>query len=304
MFDNGLLKYYKDYADEQGMLKTFEAIGPGEYSYSSPNIKLYYVRDGEVSRKYFEKLFSYNTKTSVSAEVFQSQVFKANGLNTAIYTPSISKGKTPCVISNDISKPNSVSMVEFLDSVKKQGIIENSPYKKEKENTPEKISYEKIFTDKAMKDFILSHVLDVAGGNTDRHTRNFEVEVGKTESGLDIIEDITFFDYGETIFNSFKNREKTCLYKNGLGYGMDKNRGSMIAMFRNCPHILKYYQPEELAEIVGSVDVREIASDVKEETNFSLNRDYLESAERSYYNLAQDLVKGVKEDAVIQNLIK
>lgn len=303
MFDNGLLKYYKDYADEQGMLRAFEAIGPGEYSYSSPNIKLYYVRDGEVSKKYFEKFFSYNTRIGVDSEVFQSQVFKANGLNTAIYTPSVSKGKTPCVISNDICKPNSVSMVEFLDSAKKKGIIENSPYEKAKDNTPEKIKYEKIFTEDAMKKFILAHALDVAGGNIDRHTRNFEVEVGKTENGLDIIEDIIFYDYGETTLVYPKNKEKTFYYKNGLGYGMDKNRGSMIAMFRNCPHILKYYQPDELAEIIGNVDVRDIADDIKEQTNFSIHESFLVRAEDSYYNLAQDLVKGVREDAYIQELI-
>ena len=64
MFDNGLLKYYKDYADEQGMLKTFEAIGPGEYSYSSPNIKLYYVRDGE----WYDKTSTKYTQTSFEVE--------------------------------------------------------------------------------------------------------------------------------------------------------------------------------------------------------------------------------------------
>ena len=303
LHDNGLLKYYKDYADEKGRLKTYQAFGDGEYSTSSLNIKLFYISNGEVAKKYFEKFLIYNTSYGVYSELVQSQVFKDNGLNTAIYTPSITKSGTKCVISDNISTPNNVKMVEFVDKAILKGNIQCSPYSNSTETTPEKIQYEKIFTKSAMKKFILGHALDVAGGNNDRHPQNFEVQVGKTEEGLDIIEDIFYYDYGETTFAYPPKKENSFYFKNGLGYGMNKNKNSMIAMFRNCPHILEYYQPNELAEILGNVDIREIARDFKEEINFSIGEEYLDSAERSYFNVAQGLVKGVREDGIIQDLI-
>ena len=47
----------------------------------------------------------------------------------------------------------------------------------------------------------------------------------------------------------------------------------------------------------------QIARDVKENTGFEVDNNFLNRLERSYYNMAQDLVNGVPEDSLIQDLV-
>lgn len=303
MYDNGLLKYYKDYADKQGRLKTYEALKDCSSIDKSSAIKVYYTKNGELSKKYFEKLCGFRGKNVECAEIMQSQVFKEKGLNTAIYTPGVKADGFPCVISDDISTPTSNKMGNFIVRCLEDKVIEYSPYSRQYNITPRDIQFEKLFTPKAMKDFILEHALDVAGGNADRHTGNFEVEVGKSEAGMDIIQDVIYYDYGSTIFEYPQDQENLFNFVNGLGFGVDKTRGEMIAILRNCPHVLEHYSPDELAQIVGSTDVVQIARDVKENTGFEVDNNFLNRLERSYYNMAQDLVNGVPEDKLIQGLV-
>ena len=303
MHDNGLLKYYRDYADRQGQLKAYELFSDCNTRNINSAIKVYYTRNGELSKKYFEKFCGFARKNVLNAELIQSQVFKDNGLTTAIYTPSVTEYGQPCVISDGITTGTSNQMGNFLVKCLEDFVISYSPYSKQYNITPNDIEFDKLFKPNAMKKFILGHALDVAGGNVDRHTGNFEVELSKTESGLDIIEDIIYYDYGNTIFEFPEEQENIYYFTNGLGFGVDQNRGSMIAILRNSPHVLEYYSPDELAGIIGSTDFTKIAREYKEQTNFEIDKQFLYRIEKSYYNMAQGLVNGVPEDSLIQDLV-
>ena len=128
MYDNGLLKYYKDYADKQGRLKTYEALKDCSSIDKSSAIKVYYTKNGELSKKYFEKLCGFRGKNAECAEIMQSQVFKEKGLNTTIYTPSIGKDGFSRVISDDITTATSNKMGNVLNGFLLDGIINYSPY--------------------------------------------------------------------------------------------------------------------------------------------------------------------------------
>lgn len=302
MHDNGLLKYYSKFADEYGRLKTYEVKDLKLLKNSDNNINTFAKKDGNISKQFFEKKCN-PIKSEGYSEIMQSQIFKANGLNSAIYLPSTDKIGSFSVISDDILLDNSKKMYEYIVSALLNRDYLCNPYDKVCDYKPSEINFEKIFTHNGMKEFILAHALDVAGGNLDRHTGNFGVDVVKDKDGLELVDSLRFYDHALTFLDYPKERENLFHFENGLGFGPSKTRGEMIAILRNCPHVSSYYSPNELAEIVGNVDIRGIAKDIKEQTNFIIDNNYLNRAEESYFNTAQDLVKGVAEDSLIQDLM-
>ena len=139
------------------------------------------------------------------------------------------------------------------------------------------------------------HILDVGCGNLDRHSRNFSVNT-ITEDGKQIISDIGVFDFGNAKFflsdfeaNSFLSDYS--LFRNGLGRGTEIPRLELINYFKENEVVQSYYTNNEIAEMVGNINVHEKVVDIKESIGYSVDNNYAYALSKSFDNMANELVQ-------------
>ena len=301
MIDNGLLKYYPEYFDEFGRLQYFRFRKINEKSIPCHDVKKAQLKDKFFTKVnlgtfYYEKDFiedySYINahKDKANSEILLSQIFANEGFNTAIYLPTVSEDKITCAVSNDISKPNSMLMVDYVDLAQKTYENFKNPFRNDKSYSPKELCLQTYFKEKALRDYVKMHVLDVACGNIDRDFRNFIVDVEEDENNLPIIQDIRLFDYAQAGLYSYPEYSYLC-FVNGLGNGKSKNMQQMIEEFKSNELVNRFYSPSELSEMLGNIDVVETARDIKQTINYEIDDGLVTKFARLIDDTAEGLIK-------------
>ena len=286
MYDNGLLKYYREKAAKNGYLN-LEELNAKKDEVVSLKAKI----DGQ---DYYVKRC---TPPVLNSEVLLSQVYKSAGLKSSICLPAIYQNEMVAV-SKDVREENCVTALEFFSIIKKENtttwVIQDGVAVKQ-EN---KIDYSKYYTPQAMKELILMQAIDTGVFNTDRHMKNFFVQVEDEFESMQA-QHIVSFDYGvsakmaETsvkrpsfpkFYNTFGSEPYICSYES-------RTRNGMINAFKYNEVVEQYYPKEELAEKLSTIDVRAVADDISEQTGFELHKHYVDIVADSVSRLAEEIVQ-------------
>lgn len=319
MIDNGLLKYYPFSATRDGFLKMRDirykflesSAFNSAHKYSYDEGKFYFKKEGS---------------DEIDSQVLLSQIYKKVGLNSAIYLPGLSPQNYRGTISNDISSSSNINGKDFfsklyeiypkevidaelikhtksiapnLESALKSDsklrsnvmFISKNVYKntlaqyENLENNP--FDFVEFFTKDGMRDFIKMHLFDTASGNIDRNASNFYFELndqgkicGVTTIDHSVSQDSILFDHPDA-----------SIYFNFLGEPCETNRSGMIYELKENETVQDFLPASEMAEMVGNVDVVETAKDIKRETGYSIDPEYIDELSISYERLANELAK-------------
>ena len=290
MKDNGLISKYRSAIDEDGYLDLDKVI---------PNKSVWRymealdLKKGELKGLYYAKQCG---AKKAEVEVLLSQIYADFIPKTAIYLPTFVGNIKRVVnskygvISNDILTDGAELMNWFTND---NDI--DSPYRMKSKRTVEELNLRSYFTNDALKKYVDMHILDVGCGNLDRHSRNFSVNT-ITEDGKQIISDIGVFDFGNAKFflsdfeaNSFLSDYS--LFRNGLGRGTEIPRLELINYFKENEVVQSYYTNNEIAEMVGNINVHEKVVDIKESIGFQVSKDLEDSLSSSLDNMAEQILK-------------
>ena len=283
MQDNGLLKYYREKANDSGCLKLDE-IDCHQYHFAS----LMHCIDG---RDYFVKKSS---PFYVSAEVLLSQIYFLAGVPTAIYMPAVKCGQVVAV-SNDVVKPNSIKAKDFFNHIKDKNPNTHDFAALSHFKNSQMVDYSKYFTNQSLRELILMQALDTATFNTDRHMLNYFAEVNDPCGDVKATHFVSF-DYGASAFSSERELEHIMFFNTFGTPKMNdnkvaglKSKEEMINCFRENETINSYMPRQEIAQVLSSIDVVGIAKDITEQTGFEVDKLYVNNIEKSLYQTAEQI---------------
>ncbi len=284
MFDNGILKYYKNRANLKNGHLQVEKLGfvvdekkhvsRSTLKILSPSNELMFLK---IPLMYGE----------THAETLLSQIYKSKGIETAIYTPVAYKGSfdlnmTGLISNNVCISENFLRGSEIFRQIYKDTTVLNSD-KLLFDKSQKYVDFTKYFTKDALRDFIRIQVFDLASNNTDRHTDNlfFRVENGKVAHVITI-------DQGSSM-EDIMNPQRP--FVNYFGGEDCEKRNAIIEKIKHNEIVSELVELKEIAEKVGSVNAGAVAKDIKEQTDFSIDENYISCISHSFDNTAEMLIK-------------
>ena len=285
MQDNGLLRYYFEHRDALGFLKTTE-IDSSQYSGEGDELFCDYLKTPLTPRLYIKTC----PKEIADAEILLSQVYHKAGVKTAIYTPGIDKFGKRVVLSNDIEFTDSMPAALFFSNIRNQNPEIHQP-----DYIPKTLDkagiIERYFTKKGFKSGIKMATLDVGAGNRDRNITNYFL--GRARFGP--CDNFWSLDYGNSGLTFKELKENPCMTLDELKFYSRFEgepgiyRGEMIRNFKENPNVNAVFSPNELAEMVGNINVSETARDIKETIGYEVDPTYVSYLDKSFAILAEDL---------------
>lgn len=300
MIDNGLLrKGYHDLSNKDGYLQLKYLVKSRQLDkLEKLDIqkldKLYGDKDfssmGSFYVKFPKDSFIFSD-TKIESEVVLSQIAYEMGFYSAIYFPCITPNGKKGVISNDISKVCSKTMLDYLLYNEKVISDYKMPYRSKEEYSSKELELEKFFTDKAFTDLIKLGYFDVYSRNVDRHTNNILVETKLSLSSPSFLQvnniGLIDFSLGGDFTQSIENKT----FVNGLGGKVYISGNELIDFLKNDEVLLSYVNPNEMAEQFGNYDVTRLIDDIKDQTNFSVSNEFSEGLKKSFYDISEELIK-------------
>lgn len=285
MYDNGLLKYFKDKAASKNGYLKLEELDIQKDEASSLKAKI----DGQ--DYYVKKCIP----SVLNGEVLLSQVYKTAGLKSSICLPAIYQNEMYAV-SKNVREENCVTALEFFNHIKRQNaptfkLIDGRAIREEKE-----FDYSKYYTPGSLRELILMQALDTGVFNTDRHMKNFFVQVEDDFEKMQA-QHVVSFDYGVSarmaeasvrrpsfpkFYNTFGDEVYICADES-------RTRSGMVNAFRYNEVVNEYYPREELAEKISQIDVRAVADDISEQTGFELHKHYVDIVANSVDRLVEEI---------------
>ena len=271
MLDNGLLKYYKNFADKSGRLEVKKVPGLTlDYLYGA-KIRVFKKDDCD----YFCKHIS---KSRMDAEILISQLYPRLGVPSAVYLPAIVKGEEvpTAVISDDAKKSGRVVSVSGEYQMALSNLAGGGT------------KYQEYLTNNCLKQIAVMQVLDTATRNIDRHSGNFFLKLNQDEKADGIVT-IDHEISGMGCFGS-KNDE---YYVSFFSPYFKQFQKDIIRDLKTNPAVISNVTTQELAQTVGEgVDLMpEIAEDLKNATGYELGARYVSDMQRSFEQTAEDLAK-------------
>jgi len=280
MYDNGLLKYYKNRVSKQGFLKTnglpFRFDRGKEHIYCMDYM---FTPEG----KYFGKS---DDKRVMDAEILLSQFFKTGQIHSCIYTPVLDHLNHRRVFCDDVSSPTTMFGGSFFGKIRQQ---EKTPLKQTffpfySFQTP--IDYKQYFTKDAIRDYLKMRLFDTAVLNNDRHGTNFFVEVNSQGQATSL----RTFDYGASGFVTPEDIPYLDVI-NDLGDNYAKSQEEMLMQFRENENVLQYLPKNESAEILGNIDAQKISKDIKQTVGYEVSQEFTDMIASSCEHMANELAK-------------
>ena len=135
-----------------------------------------------------------------------------------------------------------------------------------------------LFTKEGMRDFIKMHLFDTASSNVDRNASNFYFEYN--EQGK--ICGVTTIDHSMSQDSILFDHPDALIFFNFLGEDCETDRNGMIYELKENETVQDFLPVSEMAEMVGSVDIVETAKDIKKETGYSVDPEYIDELAISY----------------------
>ena len=275
MLDNGLLKYYRDFADKKGRLRMDKAgfVADREVFY---HVYTYYLRDSLLSVKN-RKLFycKERLKDKADAEILISQLYPSLGVPSAISTPA-----NRCydgfysLLSNDVEKNGY-----------KRGLY-NFEGKLKQLSTGKVEDVLKDFSPNAVKQILTMQTLDMATYNFDRHLGNLFV---KANAGKPV-EGIITIDHESSATGLADEERDELVFINCLRDDYS-SRKEIIRDLKTSELASSVMSVSGLAEQIGAVDVASTAQDIKDQTGYEISSNYVQALQRSFDKTAEELIQ-------------
>lgn len=325
MYDNGLLKYYREKAYKDGFLDSKDL--PMQQLKTFGRMGIYEISG---SRYYTKRVRDVNPKRGIDPEILLGQVYSRLGLTSAIYLP-ISYSGVNEIISDDIVKDSSIKQAgDFLDSA----VSDEERYQLHFLHPKSSIDISKYFTLNALIKQTKLRVVDIASYNSDRHDQNYYYKVlshwnqtpqssihsqsvpkkisknytGDELAGLQPIysiqqkaDDVISIDYDISGFNSFRRMNLTSEeleVKNREGCFFDTDfseatltRQEVLREIRENELFANLMDKQELAEEIGSVSPIAVARDIKDTIDYEIEPKFAEFLEKSFEEVAETLAQ-------------
>ena len=287
MKDNGLLEYYKYRAYREGFLevKPLRFVEEQTQRRDFENV----VRCSSPLGRFYKKFRSYFSKESADAEILLSQVYSQAGLSSTIYIPAIQDNK-PFLLCNDISSASIVQAEQFHREVaSKVGCDEltaSKPFASTK--SKEVLDY---FAHKALYQKIKMRTLDCGTYNADRKDSNYFYGVNE----LGQAQDVYTIDYersgiaSRNILSFGSRCQSSCKYPND--FGPDVSRIDVIDQIKRNEMVASVVSLPQIAEEIGSVNVKETALDISRTTGYVVEPKYVDLIAKSLNQTAEMLIK-------------
>lgn len=285
MFDNGLLKYYKDRLNLISGHLAFERLNFAVNKQDSITRTTYKV-SAPNGDKFFLKVPI--DQAEVECEVLLSQIYKKAGIKTPIYTPVAYEEKPrmfiPGVLSNNICTSRQVVSAKlFFDKLScKAHCLKSDLYTGMFRQDQTLINFSKYFTKDALRDFIKIQVFDLASCNTDRNTGNFyfDVENGK-------VAHVFAIDQG---MSAYRIRNKENRFLNYFGPEMLQSKEQIVESMTHNEIVNDLVNINDLAEQVGNVNSNKVAEDIKETIDYHIDKNYVSLLNASCQSVAEMLM--------------
>ncbi len=324
MFDNGLLKYYRDLKSENGVLSTdflslSESLPKTDFDIKVVEIdgKSYYVKSTN------RENYPYSSKKSkykMDSEILLSQIYSRTGIESAIYLPLL-HGNRQYLISDDVKNKRVVTANAHLNSYLAGTGVRAIPFLKDNKNFV--VEPENVLNENTMQQQTKMRILDTASYNTDRHPLNFFYKLSHSLqeppkdleemfSGLkspkissqimryyrnllpNIATDVVSIDYGAsgTIMSDIAQDKQNSdtLYENDFGY-VSLSRENMINEIETNEQLAQLIDKKDLAEVIGSINPSLVAQDVKDTIGYEVDSSLVDILSKSYDDMAETLLK-------------
>lgn len=305
MYDNGLLKYYRQNAlggfldtTKIGLIKNTDMI-ISSVAKCSINDKSYYIKKHGLADNLY--------KPRADAEILLSQIYSKLGVPSSIYTPAQYNGEQ-FLVCDDVEKSNVMLASNYLASrfslnkprlmpFLSQGRVGANPHT--------------FFTKNAMAEQTKMRILDTASYNTDRHMANFFYTLErdfKPEQVGTIGEQIVsyfrslvpnratgvvaidFESSGGNISVIADGGEPLNGYMNDFQNAL-LTRQEMLNRIQNNEKLESVIDKQDFAEEIGSVNIPSIAEDIKETTGYEVDSKMVDILSSSYDDMAELLIK-------------
>ena len=274
MLDNGLIQYYRDFA-EHGMLHTRCIPNLEMLAEKKDDCKTFNkYKDKTNGTIFFEKTTGF--KKAIDAEVLLSQLYPKLGIPSAIYLPTFNEGICQQgVVSNNVGNNNAKNGCDNYKLLKHLGF---GCTKEEAEG---------YFSRDCIKQIAVMQALDCATHNWDRSVHNFFVRLSNDCRA----EEVVLIDHeigGATFDNSFKYN-----YHGYFGKDYQNSRMGLIQDLKCNQVALSVVSPHELAETVGrGIDlIPQTAEDIKQTIGYEVDPKYVSALQKSFEETAEDLAK-------------
>lgn len=287
MKDNGLLEYYKYRAYREGFLdvKSLRFVEEQAPKKDFENV----VRCSSPLGRFYKKFRSYFSKESADAEILLSQVYSQAGLTSTIYIPATQDDK-PFLLCDDISSASIVQAEQFHREVaSKVGCDELTASKPfTSAQSKEVLNY---FTQRSLYQKTKMRSLDCATYNADRKDSNYFYGVNELGQAQDVytidyersgIEARNIISFGSRCQSGFK-------YPND--FGLDMSRIDVLDQIKHNEMVASVVSLPQIAEEIGSVNVKETALDIARTTGYVVEPKYVDLIAKSLNQTAEMLVK-------------
>lgn len=305
MYDNGLLKYYRQNAlggfldtTKIGFVKNFDMLISSVTQCSIDGKKFYAKKLGIADNLY---------KPRADAEILLCQVYSKLGVPSSIYTPAQSQDEQ-FLLCDDVEKDNVMLATNYLASkfsltkprlmpFLSQGRVGANPYR--------------YFTKEAMAEQTKMRILDTASYNTDRHMANFfytlQRDIKPEQDGTLGEQIVSYFralvpnratgvvaiDFessGGNINSMIESDSPLNGYMNDF-QNSTMTRQEILDQIQNNEKLESVLDKQDFAEEIGSVNIPSIADDIKEITGYEVDAKMVDILSSSYDVMAELLVK-------------
>ena len=283
MFDNGLLKYYKQKVCKDGFLDVSDInlSSVNELNWRTARLGL---PEGIFYNKFMDSGDLYGKK-GIDSEVLLSQIYNKLGIKSAIYLPVTINGEQ-AVLSNDIvgSHPSQIMLPkDFIERYFSEN-TQVPPIDLFSEKTLEEGSLS-FFSKKAIEQQVKMRMLDTASYVRDRHPENFYYITNKDSAILDI----ACIDFEDSAYSIDKSEEGEYLFNDLIEDS--QTREELLAFYRTSPEVAQYVDKSKLAEDIGSINPQSVAEDIKQTIGYQVDPNYTDFLARSYDELAETLIQ-------------
>ncbi len=279
MFDNGLLKYYKQKEYQDGVLdaKDLELV---EEQKITPVVTTCVSADG----RFYKRINASRgaDKKITDGQVLLSQIYNRVGLQSAVYLPAQMDGRR-FLLSNDVSNASNIVLAyNYISQV--PSFQSKFPLDFLNERHSENL-VEKYFTERALLQQSKMRVFDTASFNNDRHYENFFYTLnGDRADGVVEID----FELGSCDVNP-EGKAGDAFYNDFIPFQMP--RDELIGLFREDESFASLVDKQAIAEEIGSVDPVAVAKDIDETIGYKIDPTLPQFLARSFDAMAETLVQ-------------
>ena len=288
MFDNGLLKFYKNRAYRSGFFNVNDA-----YIKETGNPSFYdnTAKCTSPVGVFYKKFRNYFSQEGADAEILLSQIYYGMGVKSAIYIPA-TDGRNRFLLSNDVENENTIKAKDFNKRILTETDCSERDIKSLMCDPNAGSEIVKYFSQKALAQKIKMRILDLATLNPDRQECNYFYVLDDNGQAVDIVT-IDHERSGIVASNSSgfaRNLTMSGGYQNDFAI-RNASQTEVLDTIKNSEFVNNVMDVRAFGEEIGNVDVREISHDIVSTTGYCVDGRYIDTISNSLMKTANILTK-------------